>query len=129
MFYRPNSQHLKDQLEERLRTALDFATLGAYELTGEAPSGGSSEPVHSPSPQAPQKRVFLFAKVSPPCPHSRAAADTCDAAGADAAEHHRASAFGGSVVGTQRRSRRSRRGGAVQLSPQPCTWAAERPQG
>ena len=32
MFYRPNSQHLKAQLEERLRTALEFATLGAYEL-------------------------------------------------------------------------------------------------
>ena len=31
MFYRPNRAQLKAQLEERLRTALDFATLGAYE--------------------------------------------------------------------------------------------------
>jgi hypothetical protein len=129
MFYRRNKHELKDQLEERLRTALDFATLGAYELTGEPPSSGSSGPIHSPSPRAPQTRVFLFAKVSPPCPHSGAAADTCDAPGSDTAEHHRVVTAGGSLVGTRQRSRRSRRGGAVKLAPQPCTWAAERPQG
>jgi hypothetical protein len=128
MFYRPNTHDLKHQLEERLRTALDFATLGAYELTAE-PLSGSSGPVHSPSPRGPQTRVFLFAKVSPPCPHSRAAADTCDAAGADTAEHHRVATAGGSLVGTRRRSGRSRRGGSVKLAPQPCTWAAERTQG
>ena len=121
MFYRPNTYDLKNQLEESLRIALEFATLGAYEPT-EAPS-------HQLTPRETPKRVFLFAKVSPPCPHSRAAADTCDVAGADAAEHHRVAAPGGSLVGTRRRSRRSRRGGAVQLAPQPCTWAAERPQG
>ena len=77
MFYR-SKEHIKAQLEERLRTAFDFATLGAYEP--DAPSRPFS-------PRETPKRVFLFAKVSPPCPHSRAAADTCDAAGAETAEH------------------------------------------
>jgi hypothetical protein len=114
MFYR-SKEHLKAQLDEHLRTAFDFATLGAYEP--EAPS-------HQVSPRETPKRVFLFAKVSQPCPHSRAAADTCDAAGADTVEHHRVATAGGSLVGTRRRSRRSRRGGAVERAPQPCTWAA-----
>ena len=115
MFYRSKEQ-LKAQLEDGLRTALDFATLGAYEP--EAPSQ------HFTARETP-KRVFLFAKVSPPCPHSGSAADTCDAAGSEAAQHHVASA-GGSLVGTRRRSRRSRRGGAVKVAPQPCTWSADR---
>lgn len=116
MFYRPNKHHLKAQLEEGLRTALDFATLEAYEPEPAA---------HPDAPHGPETRVFLFAKVSPPCPHSPVQVATCDAAGADAAEHHRVST-GGSLVGTRRRSRRSRRGGAVKLAPQPCTWAADR---
>jgi len=85
---------LKAQLEERFRTALDFATLGAYELEG---------PPHAESPRSPQARVFLFAKVAPACPHSGAPAGSCNAATG--------------------RMRRARRGGAAQLPPQPCTWA------
>jgi hypothetical protein len=115
MFYRSKEQ-LKAQLEDHLRTAFDFATLGAYEPDAPSPKF---------SPRETPKRVFLFAKVSPPCPHSRAAADTCDAAGAKTAEH-RLTTAGGSLVGTRRRSRRSRRGGAVKVAPQPCTWAADR---
>src|SRR5688572_21473820 len=99
MFYRSKEQ-LKAQLEERLRTAFDFATLGAYEP--EAPS-------HQFTRREPPKRVFLFAKVSPPCPHSPVASDTCDAAGVEATERRLMTA-GGSLVGTRRRSRRSRRG-------------------
>jgi len=114
MFYR-SKEKLKAQLEERLRTALDFATLGAYE-----PETASNRV----TPRETPKRVFLFAKVSPACPHSGVAADTCDAAGADTADHRVATA-GGALVGTRRRSRRSRRGGAVKVAPQPCTWAAD----
>ena len=119
MFYRPNTYDLKNQLEESLRTALEFATLGAYE---------PEEPSHQFTPRETPKRVFLFAKVSPPCPHSEGVADTCGAAGADTAAHDRVATAGGSLVGTRRRSRRSRRGGAVKLAPQPCTWAPDPPR-
>jgi hypothetical protein len=112
MFYR-SKEHLKAQLEERLRTALEFATLGAYEPDSVA---------HPEVPREPQARVFLFAKVSPPCPHSPAPASGCDAAGAEATEHRGALASG-SLVGTRRRIRRARRGGTVKVAPQPCTWA------
>jgi hypothetical protein len=113
MFYR-SKEHLKAQLEERLRTAFDFATLGAYE-----PEAPSDRITRRETP----KRVFLFAKVSAPCPHSADPSGSCDAAGADAVEHHRP-AVGGSVVGTRQRTR-ARRGGAVKLPPQPCTWVRE----
>jgi hypothetical protein len=113
MFYR-QTEHLKAQLEERLRTAFDFATLGAYEP--EAPSNRIT------SRETP-KRVFLFAKVSPPCPHSPDPSGSCDAAGADGGEHHRL-ASGGSLVGTRQRSR-ARRGGTVTVAPQPCTWVGQ----
>jgi hypothetical protein len=114
MFYRSKIQ-LKAQLEERLRIALDFATLGAHEAR---PAG------HSDAPREPQARVFLFAKVSPPCPHSPAPAAGCDAPGGDAAEH-RAVGRAGSLVGTRPRIRRSRRGGTAKAPPQPCTWAGD----
>lgn len=112
MFYRPKEQ-LKAQLEERLRTALDFATLGAYS-EGEASSSVSHVPV-----QDPPQRVFLFAKVQSPCPHGAAAGGRCtsDVVGRVAVTG------GGSAIATRRR-RRSRRGGAVKALPQPCTWAS-----
>ena len=112
MFYRSKEQ-LKAQLEDRLRTALDFATLGAYE--GEVEG-------RPPAPRSPQTRVFLFAKVATPCPHSADPACACDAAGAHALEHRRLGASG-SAVGTRRRVQRVRRGGAAKVAPQPCTWA------
>ena len=110
MFYRSKEQ-MKAQLEERLRTALDFATLGAYE---------TDAPAHE-APSGPQTRVFLFAKVSPPCPHSAAAPHRCNAAGAEAAGCE--SSAGRSVVGT-RRALRARRGGMAKAPAQPCTWTA-----
>jgi hypothetical protein len=112
MFYRPTEQ-LKAKLEERLRTALEFATLGTYEPDGQAPPA---------APREPQTRVFLFAKVSPPCPHSPAPAATCDAAGAGTSEQWGVS-VAGPLVGTRRRSRPSRRGGTAKPAPQPCTWS------
>jgi hypothetical protein len=114
MFYRSKIQ-LKAQLEERLRIALDFATLGAHEARPAA---------HSDAPREPQARVFLFAKVSPPCPHGPPPAAGCDAPGGDAAEH-RAVGRAGSLVGTRPRIRRSRRGGTAKAPPQPCTWAGD----
>jgi hypothetical protein len=115
MFYR-SKEHLRAQLEERLRTAFDFATLGAYE-----PEATADRITPRETPQ----RVFLFAKVSPPCPHSPDTSGSCDAAGAEAVAQHRFAA-GGSVVGTRRRSR-ARRGGTVKVAPQPCTWAHKPP--
>jgi hypothetical protein len=106
MFYGPK-EHLKAQLEERFRTALDFATLGTYER----------EAARHPVPPGPEVRVSLFAKVSAPCPHSPAASRTCDAAGVETAQRHGASAGGGP-------RRRARRGGMADSPPQPCTWAA-----
>jgi hypothetical protein len=85
MFYKPDTEsieslghHLGEQLRERLRLALDFATLGAYELT--APEGdreliGLEDDATSPAAcdrherERPQ-RVFLFSKVVPACPAS-----------------------------------------------------------
>src|SRR5687767_11907577 len=97
MFHRPNKKpseslrhELKAQLQERLRTALEFATLGAYELSGEPLVGGASQPAHPPATREPQTRVFLFAKVSSPCPHGPVQTTACDAAGADTGGHHRA---------------------------------------
>ena len=114
MFYRSKEQ-MKAQLEERLRTALDFATLGAYE---------AEAPEHQ-APSGPQARVFLFAKVSPPCPHSAAAPSRCDAAGVEMATCPPSSTAGRPVVGT-RHALRARRGGMAKVPAQPCTWAAER---
>jgi len=114
MFYRSKTQ-LKAQLEERLRIALDFATLGAYEREAAT---------HSDAPREPQTRVFLFAKVSSPCPHGPAPAARCDAAGGDTVEH-RVAGRAGSMVGTRARIRRARRGGTAKASPQPCTWAGD----
>jgi hypothetical protein len=113
MFYRSKDQ-MKAQLEERLRTALEFATLGAYE---------TDAPAHE-APSGPQTRVFLFAKVSPPCPHSAAAPRRCDAAGAEMATCAPSPPAGRPVVGT-RRALRARRGGMAKAPAQPCTWAAE----
>jgi len=120
MFYRPKEQptdsprrHLKAQLEERLRTALEFATLGAYVESDAQPSA------HRPAPRDPQTRVFLFAKVSPPCPHSPVVTRACEHGASGPA------VGGGAAIATRRRSRRSRRGGTAEAPPQPCTWAAE----
>ena len=61
------------------RTALEFATLGAYELTERA------RPVDAPTPAAasPRKRVFLFAKVAAAVPAQQGRRRACDAAGAE----------------------------------------------
>jgi hypothetical protein len=118
MFYRQDNEPIESlggylgvQLRERLRVALDFATLGAYELT--APEGDaelaapalSREPLERELPQ----RVFLFAKVAPSCPASRGADRPRCAVDAGA---RRAA-----------RDRPARRRGGVRAPEQPCLCA------
>lgn len=64
------------EIGERLRLAMDFATLGAYDLgaplegrPGVTPVPSQQRVVLKTSPQIPQ-RVFLFARAQAACPHS-----------------------------------------------------------
>jgi hypothetical protein len=118
------SERLREQLQERLLVALDFATLGAYELT--APEGDAvlaendlpTETAVGPAVDAPHpgghhrdrpKRVLLFAKAAPVCPErGDSGRPNCDPV-ADT-----------SLRGRQRRRVR-RRGGMVRAGEQPCT--------
>jgi hypothetical protein len=104
--------------------AAEFATLGAYELleSDEAPvervEGASFEPVAPEAPvervsrEEPPKRVLLFAKVAPVCPHSGPAEPAC-------AKRPR--------LGQRSRSGRTlrQRGGSVRAPEQPCACAGE----
>jgi hypothetical protein len=84
------------------------------------PKHSNDEHLHEPPPA----RVFLFAKVSPPCPHGSAPAGACDAVGTDM-PLDRVAGAADARVGTRRRTRRSRRGGTAPPVPQPCTWAGD----
>jgi hypothetical protein len=115
----PVSERLSEQLQERLLVALDFATLGAYELT--APEGDATllgdereTALESPRPvdhrHERPKRVFLFAKAVPRCPEYDAPArPQCD----PVAET--------TLRGAKRRRGR-RRAGMSRPAEQPCTW-------
>ena len=119
------SERLREQLQERLMVALDFATLGAYELTapeGDAALAQVDRPADmpaSPAADAPHrgahhrdrpKRVLLFAKAAPVCSEQDGSGrPPCDPV-ADT-----------SLRGRQRRRGR-RRGGMVRAGEQPCTW-------
>src|SRR5690349_14214114 len=115
----PVSERLREQLQERLLVALDFATLGAYELT--APEGDAElvetqslarEPAIEPSSpveqrREPPKRVFLFAKAVPRCPeHEGTDRTACDPA-ADMS------------LRRSRRRHRRRRAGMARAAEQP----------
>jgi hypothetical protein len=105
-------EQLKDELRLRLRVAADFATLGAYELSG--PEEDDESPVAAPSRivrEEPPKRVLLFAKVAAPCPASPAVEQRCSASDA---------------VTRRRAARRERRGGATRAPEQPCLSAGVR---
>ena len=100
-------RYVREELRLRLRVAADFATLGAYELleSDEAPVERAAPEA---TPEAP-KRVLLFAKVAPVCPHSAVpAAPRCT-------RHARGRPNG-----------RRRRGGSVRAPEQPCIDAGER---
>src|SRR5215213_5022933 len=72
----PVSERLRDQLQERLMLALEFATLGAYELTAPegdaslAPASADLEPRPAEHRRERPQRVFLFAKAVPACSQS-----------------------------------------------------------
>jgi hypothetical protein len=117
----PVSERLREQLQDRLLVALDFATLGAYELTApecdatllEAEAEGETaiEPTRPAERRHERpKRVFLFAKAVPRCPeHDDAAGPQCDPVAQT------------SLRGAQRRRGR-RRAGMARAAEQPCTW-------
>jgi hypothetical protein len=98
-------RYVREELRLRLRVAADFATLGAYELLE-----ADEAPVERAAPEAPPKRVLLFAKVAPVCPHSAAVEPDCAKR---------------SGAGWRRRRHRQR-GGSVQAAEQPCLCAGER---
>jgi hypothetical protein len=104
-------QHLGEQLRERLRLALDFATLGAYELT--APEGDAElalPPARERLERERPQRVFLFAKAPPACPASRPTAEPRCGAAPEAAR----------AAGDRPRRRR----GGVEAPEQPCLCSA-----
>ena len=119
MFYQHDNEpieslghYLGEQLRERLRVALDFATLGAYELTapeGDAELAGPPPPRESLERERPQ-RIFLFAKVAPSCPASRV--DERPRCPVDAGARRAA------------KDRPARRRGGVRAPEQPCLCAA-----
>ena len=115
-------RYLREELRLRLRVAAEFATLGAYELL-ESDEGPIERVADEATPvrdageapvalEAPPKRVLLFAKVAPVCPHSGPVEPAC-------AKRPR----------LERRSRGGRslrqRGGAVRAPEQPCVCAGE----
>ena len=108
-----SNEQLKDELRLRLRVAADFATLGAYELSGpdedDEPVPAGEDTLRRDLPQ----RVFLFAKVAPVCPHSATPARACT----ERATLQRS---------TRQRRKLRQRGGAVRTPDQPCMCAAER---
>jgi hypothetical protein len=99
-------RYVREELRLRLRVAADFATLGAYELleSDEAPVERAAPEATPKAPRkAAPKRVLLFAKVAPVCPHSAVPAEprcTQRAPG--------------------RRDGRRQRGGSVRTPEQPC---------
>jgi len=113
------SERLREQLQERLMLALDFATLGAYELTapeGDASLAPATDPDPEPDPnrgahgrERPQ-RVFLFAKAIPACSHSSSSSQPRCSTAADVSLR----------AGGRRRGRK--RAGSVKAAEQPCTW-------
>jgi hypothetical protein len=104
MFWSQREQ-LKDELRLRLRVAADFATLGAYELSG---AEDACTPARVQREDPPQ-RVFLFAKVAPVCPHSAPRERACTPR---------------PVRATGRTARRTR-AGAVHVPEQPCLSPVE----
>jgi hypothetical protein len=108
-------RYLREELRLRLRVAADFATLGAYELSElEHVDGAEDAPQERAVTEAPPKRVLLFAKVAPVCPHSAPAGPACERP-------------------PRRRPRAGhaarQRGGSVRAPEQPCVCSDGRPVG
>jgi hypothetical protein len=101
-------RYMREELRLRLRVAADFATLGAYELLEE-----ETGPVERVVTEAPPKRVLLFAKVAPVCPHSAPVGPACKQR---------------PVAPRRPRARQAarQRGGSVRAHEQPCLCSDER---
>jgi hypothetical protein len=98
---------LGQEIRLRLRAAADFATLGAYDLLE-----ADERPVERAASEPPPKRILLFAKVAPVCPHSASVVPACK-----------------KRLGSGRSPRRSRgrqRAGSARAPEQPCMCAGER---
>ena len=109
-------RYLREELRLRLRVAADFATLGAYDLLedeGPVERVATEEAPVEPT-EAPPKRVLLFAKVAPVCPHSAATEPACKRP-----PKRRA--------GTRQLARQ--RGGSVRAPEQPCVCSDGRAVG
>ncbi len=123
MFWRRIEQDLAD----RLRVAIEFATLGAYDLIGDEPESESRQepqaatPARQPAPPrctpvAAETRAHIGMSnvpcarvdgqlVTPPCPQVDGPAETAFPRRPSRPDH------------------RLRRGGSIPASQQPCTWA------
>ncbi len=104
-------EDLKQALADRLRVALDFATLGAYELSG---PDGATEGTHRDEPvshetEQPGRHGCRSSRVARRR-HVTAANLPCPAP-----------ALGRTAEPACERS--PRRGGSVTKAEQPCTWA------
>jgi hypothetical protein len=107
-------RYMREELRLRLRVAADFATLGAYELLEAdeaAPECAALE--------APPKRVLLFAKVAPVCPHSATSELGC-AQGPGASRRAMRTRM------PRQRQAPRQRGGSVHAPEHPCACAGER---
>jgi hypothetical protein len=119
-------EELRTFITERLRVAMEFATLGAYELLPQEPapdpdSEPHSEPAETAAPRCHSPR-------SEPRSHVGSSNVPCAKPGEDRAETvcawQRREREGALVDRRPRRGRGSeRRGGSVRAAKQPCTWA------
>jgi hypothetical protein len=103
-------QELRDFFADRLKLALDFATLGAYELTevdGETPAAGAERPRRD---ERSERKPCASGDRGAPRRHVGDARLPCSAP----TEGHRAPASCG---------RGGRRAGGVATPEQPCTCA------
>jgi hypothetical protein len=98
---------LRGYLTERLRLALEFATLGAYELT---------QAESAPDQQWPGQASEVSCALTrgPLRPHVGLMRSSCDSASSAVREQP--------ACGWQARSRHGRRGGTVATPEQPCVW-------
>jgi hypothetical protein len=120
MFWR----RIEQDLAERLRVAIEFATLGAYELLGEE---SSAEPAREqveagkvaapPCASAPWEIRAHVGRSNVPC--ARADGQLVPPACPQLDEEP----DGGYPKRPTRPNRSNRRGGAIRPAQQPCTWA------
>jgi hypothetical protein len=121
-------EELRTFITERLRVALEFATLGAYDLLGQPEAEQTREQAPAEAP------VRADAAAAPRCasvprdPRAHVGSSNVPCARIDGAlvppECPQLRDSGSSVRGrTGAKGGRDRRGGSIPPSHQPCTWA------